>query len=249
MSNEFLRALNSASKYPSIFTYHPLGQKGRLVGEEPMRFDGPVALTEKVDGTNARIVKNPDGDWFIGSRENFLTAQGDRVYTPTENIVNVIAGLTEQMIAPTDGWLVYYMEVYGGNIGAAAKQYTTSKSTFSYRMFDIAHIPDDVLKWPVENIALWRDGGGQDFLPEEELNMHSNISGVPLTPRLGLVQGHQLPQTLEETQHWLNEFSATTQVAVDHSGHNGSEGIVLRTLDRKTIAKARHADYARTLGK
>lgn len=241
-----LRGLNSASKYPSIPTYHTLGARGRLT-EEAIRFDGPVLLTEKMDGTNARIVKDSDGDWVIGAREHFLTAKGDRIYTPTEHIVEVIAHVADKLINPTNGYLVYYMEVYGGNIGAASKQYTTDKETFSYRMFDVAHIPADVVTWPVENIALWREGNGQEFLPEPELAMHSKVSGVPLTPRISLASGDQLPTDLATTQRWLTEHSSKTLAPVDDTGNGGSEGIVLRTLDRKTIAKARHADYSRTL--
>ena len=241
-----LRSLNSATKYPAIPTYHTLGNRGRLT-EDVLKFDGPVLMTEKMDGANGRIVKDSTGDWLIGARENFLTAKGDRIYTPTEHIVEVLGDIADKLISPTDGYLAYYIEVYGGNIGAAGKQYTADKETFSYRMFDIAHIPADVVTWPVENIALWREGGGQDFLPEAELNMHSDISGVPLTPRIAITPGHQLPVGLTETHLWLAQHSPKTMAPVDSTGKGGSEGIVLRTLDRKTIAKARHADYSRTL--
>ena len=241
-----LRALNSATKYPSIPTYHTLGGRGRLT-DEVMTFEGPVLLTEKMDGANGRIVKDSDGDWVIGAREHFLTAKGDRIYTPTEHIVDVIGHIADKLTTPSNGYLVYYMEIYGGNVGAQAKQYTASKEVFSYRMFDIAHIPADVVTWPLENIALWREKGGQEWLDEDVLVVHSQISGVPLTPRISLAPGHQLPKDLASTQRWLTEHSPKTMAPVDSTGKGGSEGIVLRTLDRKTIAKARHADYSRTL--
>lgn len=242
-----IRNLNSATKYPSIPTYHGLGQKGRLTDEVTV-FDGPVVITEKVDGTNARIVKDSTGDWFIGARENFLTAKGDRIYTVTENIVQTVGEIAEKLIAPTDGYLVYFMEAYGGNIGAQAKQYTANKENFSYRLFDVAHIPSDILEWPLENIALWREQGGQEWLPEQELHLHSNAAGIPLTPRLGVLSGSDLPKSLIETQTWLTQNFFHTQVGLDESAKGAAEGVVLRTLDRKTIAKARHVDYFRTLG-
>lgn len=251
IETKLLRALNSATQYPSIPTYHELllNGKGRLNGNVYAHFNGPVLMTEKIDGTNGRIVKSPDGDWLIGPRhKGFLTAKGDRVYNIAENIVDVLAPIADSLATPTDGYLVYYLEVFGGNIGAQAKQYTADKNSFSCRMFDIAHVPDDVVRWPLENIALWRDGGGQEWLDEDLLMLHSKTSGIPLTPRLGLTQGNQLPTTLLDTQAWLEQFSATTTVRVDETGQGASEGIVLRTLDRKTIAKARHADYKRTLG-
>ena len=62
-----LEALNSATKYPSIRTYHALGERGSLT-EEVTGFHGDVVLSEKIDGSNSRIIRLPDGDWLIGSR-------------------------------------------------------------------------------------------------------------------------------------------------------------------------------------
>jgi ATP-dependent RNA circularization protein (DNA/RNA ligase family) len=52
------------TKYPSIPTYHTLGDKGILL-EETISFDSEVILTEKVDGTNSRIILLPDGTFVI----------------------------------------------------------------------------------------------------------------------------------------------------------------------------------------
>ena len=52
-----LRKLNSATKYPSIPTYHALGERGMLL-DEHASFDGQSILaTEKVDGTNSRTIR------------------------------------------------------------------------------------------------------------------------------------------------------------------------------------------------
>ena len=91
-----LRKLNSITKYPSVLTYHNLGQRGSLVDSlvEDKCFDKhrSVYITEKIDGTNSRIVfsTNANGevdDYIIGSREDFLFAKGDRIVNPALGIV------------------------------------------------------------------------------------------------------------------------------------------------------------------
>lgn len=83
---DFVAKLNSATKYPSIETYHRL-EKG-ILQEEATLFEDLTIGTEKVNGTNGRIVFMPDGkDYCIGSREHLLYAKGDRVIRTTEGIV------------------------------------------------------------------------------------------------------------------------------------------------------------------
>ncbi|MBW4637687.1 MAG: hypothetical protein KME05_05520 [Gloeocapsa sp. UFS-A4-WI-NPMV-4B04] len=53
------------TKYPSIPTYHPLGNKGVLL-EEAVSFEGEVVLTEKIDATNSRIILLPNGNFVLG---------------------------------------------------------------------------------------------------------------------------------------------------------------------------------------
>lgn len=55
----YLSYLNSMTKYPSIPTYHKLNEKGILTAERNVIFDEPVFATEKIDGTNARILLIP----------------------------------------------------------------------------------------------------------------------------------------------------------------------------------------------
>ena len=87
MSYEFslwscdLNKLNSMTKYPSIPTYHTLGDKGTLL-EQTVSFEGKVVLTEKVDGTNSRIILLPDVNFVLGSREELLFAKGDLIGNP-----------------------------------------------------------------------------------------------------------------------------------------------------------------------
>ena len=67
-------ALNSATKYPPIEMYHVLDERGTLTEDLTFGFAGDVVFTEKVDGTNARIILLPGGDYIIGSREHLLYA-------------------------------------------------------------------------------------------------------------------------------------------------------------------------------
>ena len=61
-----LGKLNSMTKYPSILTYHALGDKGALQDTVQVSFAGRVVGTEKVDGTNARLVFCPGGSASAG---------------------------------------------------------------------------------------------------------------------------------------------------------------------------------------
>lgn len=249
-----LLRLNSATKYPSIETYHVQDPKnGMLQEQRNVAFDNyPVTLTEKVDGTNARIIVMPGGDFYIGSREELFHAKGDRVWNNQLSIVNTLYDLAYSGLADdfTGGSIkTYYLEVFGAGIGQGAKNYTTSKHDTDYRLFDVCFVPLTVLDMEREKIASWRDHGGQVWLPEDSLQGLSRQEGIRLTPRLGQVDGSSLPQTVEETSRWLEEYLPKTNVAIDDTGRGRPEGIVIRSNSRLLIAKAKHQDYARTLAR
>jgi hypothetical protein len=119
--------LNSMTKYPEIKTYHKMGEKGRLQPELSIELDRDKLyhVSEKVDGTNTRmifIVEEDTIDYFIGSREELLTAKDDRIYNPT---LEVVANLSEPASIISDnlfyrnnvreGVYTLYSELYGGN--------------------------------------------------------------------------------------------------------------------------------------
>src|SRR5262249_26329407 len=83
--------LNSMTKYPSIPTYHLLGEKGALL-DERVAFAGRVLGSEKVDGTNGRVIFLPDGCWIVGSREELLLARGDLIGNPALGIADALKG-------------------------------------------------------------------------------------------------------------------------------------------------------------
>lgn len=241
-----LEVLNSATKYPSIPTYHALGERGALV-EQATAFTGEVLLTEKVDGTNSRICRLPGGDWFIGSREELLTARGDRVHNPALGIVAALRELADGLKVEDTGQIaVFYLETYGGRIGGQARQYS-GQGLVGYRMFDLAFVSPEVLGWDRARISAWRENGGQSFADETTLASAASLAGIELTPRLASLEADTLPTTLEQTHTWLRETLPATLVGLDAAALGRAEGIVLRTTDRAVIAKARFQDYERTL--
>lgn len=245
-----LGALNSMTKYPSIPTYHALDPKnGSLVDGETVAFDGPVLGTEKVDGTNARVISLPDGTFLLGSREELLYAKGDLIGNPAQGIVAALRDVASALApVPGDVVRVHFLEVYGGKVTAASKQYTGSKSV-GFRLFDVVEVPGyrAVLAMDPQRIAAWRDGGGQPYLDEDALTAAAERDGFELTPRLFELPATELPTDLVKMRAFLGEHLPETLSALDEDAGGEPEGIVLRTKDRAVIAKARYQDYDRTL--
>jgi len=245
-----LGALNSMTKYPSIPTYHTLESKnGGLIDGETVEFAATVLGTEKVDGTNARIISLPDGTFLLGSREELLYAKGDLIGNPAQGIVAALRAVADTLAPVEDDVVrVHFLEVYGGKVTAASKQYTGDK-VVGFRLFDVAEMPAyrDILAKDPRQIASWRDDGGQPYLDEDALADTAARDGFELTPRLFEISGAELPTDLVKMRAFLGEHLPETLSALDESAGGEPEGIVLRTKDRSVIAKARFQDYDRTL--
>ncbi|MFK3979238.1 RNA ligase family protein [Micromonospora sp. NPDC050397] len=242
-----LRALNSLTKYPSIPTYHALDPGNGGLTDKVVEFVGRVHLTEKVDGTNSRIVVLPDRTYLIGSREELLYAEGDLIGNPALGIVDALLDVASAMAPYGTGIVTYYFEVYGGKVTAASKHYTGSRRV-GHRVFDICVIDDyaTMLDWPTERVSSWRDHGGQRFLDEDELLRVAAGNGLATVPRLDVLDAAELPTDIDKTHQFLVDRLPRTTVALD--GTPGRpEGIVLRSGSRSVIAKARFQDYERTL--
>jgi hypothetical protein len=242
-----LRVLNSLTKYPSIPTYHELDPRNGGLVESAAAFPGDVIATEKVDGTNSRLVLLPDGNYLIGSREELLYARGDLIGNPALGIVEQLRPVAERLVAaPADGIQVFYLELYGGKIGGAAKQYTSDPARFGWRLFDVVLLADwaEPLSWPQAQISAWREAGGQPFAAEERLADLAAAAGLELTPRL--FRTGSLPESIAGMHALLTERLPRTLVSLT-GGEGRAEGIVFRAPDRKVIAKARFQDYERTL--
>jgi hypothetical protein len=221
-----LRALNSLTKYPSIPTYHELDPRNGGLLDNPVTFSGEVIGTEKVDGTNSRIVMLPDGGYMLGSRENLLYASGDLIGDPTQGIVENLRPVADGLNpvhASVNAAVVFYLELYGGKIGGQR------------------------IEWPAERISTWRDSGGQEFAGERDLTDEAKNNGFDLTPRLFTTYADTLPHSIEGMHELLTNQLPETLVGLDDSGQGRAEGIVLRAADRSVVAKARFQDYERTL--
>lgn len=238
-----LNNLNSATKYPSIPCLHPMHDRGRL-SDTPLDLpDGDLFVTEKIDGTNARIIVAPDGDWFIGSREELLCAKGDRVWNSSMRIVDTIRKWPEDLagsiVAGAGGkWTVIYGEVYGAGINKLARSYATAVNGF--RAFDWMRFDDSILAKPIVEISLWRDGGGQSFLSHDELVTECVLCNLPMVPP---VRGVPVDRSHAGVLRWLNEVCPATAASLDVATPGPSEGVVIRDAGRTFIAKVRREDY------
>lgn len=245
-----LRKLNSATKYPSIPTFHALGDRGRLRQEVQVSFArNDVVVTEKLDGTNTRIVVLEDGSYLIGSREELLHARGDIVFNPALGIVAAVRAIADRVadaLAGSGRLVTFYGEVYGGKT-TGSRTYGTS---VGFRLFDVVSAPlremAERLALSAEDLAHWRDGGGQSFVDERGLAEHAALAGVELTPRLEAATAP--PTELRETHAWLEAaLPGGTRAPLEGERKGRPEGVVVRTRDRRVIAKLRFEDYERTL--
>ncbi|MBY0522828.1 MAG: RNA ligase family protein [Gemmataceae bacterium] len=137
-----LGKLNSLTKYPSILTYHALGDKGVLQETVQIPFAGRVIGTEKVDGTNTRLIFCPDGAALVGSREDLLWERRDLIGNPAMGIVEAVKDTVQRLferLSSHNQIAVYFLEVYGKNIGAAARNYTR-EGRVGFRLFDVVFI-------------------------------------------------------------------------------------------------------------
>lgn len=256
-----LKKINSLTKYPSILTYHELGERGRLndvlTDGQGFSESAQAYVYEKVDGENSRIIllRTPDGeiDYLIGSREELLYAKGDRIGNPYGNIAEFLKPLAEQLSTSSftdENWAlaVIYQESYGGKT-KASKNYSDRK-TQSYRAFDLFTLDletlDELLSLPPEKLAEWREHGNQPFYADEAKQATFERLGLQAAPLLETVEGSEFPTSLADTFAYLKKFE-TTQVGIDSAGR--AEGIVVRTADRKQIRKIRFEDYERTFRK
>jgi hypothetical protein len=257
-----LKKINSLTKYPSILTYHKLGDRGRLTDELSdergfIHEADTLYVYEKVDGENARIIlfkdKNDEIDYLIGSREELLYAKGDRIGNPYGNIAEFLKPLADKisddMRSRDDSALtVIYQESYGGKT-KAAKNYTESK-TQGYRIFDVFSLNknelDHLMTLPQEKIAEWREHGNQPFYNETRKLKFVQQFDLESAPLLTEVTGASCPKALIDTFTFLKSFEQT-KVGIDAIGK--SEGIIVRSYDRNQIRKIRFEDYERTFRK
>lgn len=261
-----LRKLNSITKYPSILTYHNLGQRGSLVDSlvEGKCFDKhrSVYITEKIDGTNSRIVfsTNSNGevdDYIIGSREDFLFAKGDRIVNPALGIVKNMKNIADVIVLfgedknyanlKPDSIYCVYGETYGGKINGA-KQYS-AHGNYDVRIFDMWHMTkkelEIILDMDIEQISSWREHGGQPYVHVDILGEFCEKFHMTRVPYIEIASGNDIPLDLQGVWDWMQKYSKSV-ATIDNGALGLSEGVVVRYADRSLIRKIRFEDYTKT---
>lgn len=263
LTKSLLEKLNSLTKYPSIPTLHALSDDGKGHLTDALNVDfghENLIATEKIDGTNARIVllspQNSYRSWLIGSRTEWLTAEDDLIVNPKLGICEALQSITGSPaflgLRPRHHITVLYGEVYGGHTTKAATQYTSSRR-LGFRLFDVAHFHER--SWEdqsLESIAAWRDKGGQHFVTENELQDIADYLNVEVTPRLDF---YDISDPTADLSHAriLQEMDASlphskARMDGEAMGMRGAaEGIVVRTRNRSKIAKLHFKRYRRAL--
>lgn len=255
--NVDLSLINSMTKYPSILTYHVLNNKNGCLLDEVRTFNSDIVATEKVDGTNSRIICLPDGNYLLGSREELLFAKGDLIGNPALGIVAALKGVADQLVANgpaiNNGIRVYFGELFGGKITQHSKQYTGEKAV-AFRLFDVLEISDvdTMLTIPRQEMSRLRDSGwntvdGTGFVDEETLASLAKAANMDLTPRILAGEATVVPTDISEVLEFLKANMASTQCAIDDGAGGRPEGLVIRTNDRSQIAKLRFRDYEKTI--
>lgn len=240
--------LNTLTKYPSILTLHAIGERGRLLNglTTPISSDDEMSATEKIDGTNVRILCYGDEHVF-GSREFLLSHNDDLFFDPAQGIVE---SMREFGFAfpKTEKLLVIYGELYGGRVSSNSKWYGTDKVGF--RLFDVVEFKNlDVLNLLLPHISSWREKEtetgivyGQNFLKADEIKQR--FSQFEMVPSVPFELGDMTHETIMEN---LKKFIPSTNVAHSENALKRAEGVVIRNADRTKIVKLRFEDYERTL--
>ena len=250
--------INTATKYPSILTYHVLGERGVLTEETSELFGDDYYVTEKINGANSRLIIDADYDWIVGSREDIFWANNDRSFNPSQSIVKTIRKTISDLSGTNfadflpeflsgDNFIVVYGEVYGDKtINNDFKQYGDGKNT-GFRIFDVATFSKEIVfNQKVEQLAIWRERNNS-FFSKDLFNAFAFRSGFQSAPRLPIKSS--LPKSIQDTYNWMKEIGEHTKVSL-LDGHIGkAEGFIVRSEDRKKIVKIRFEDYERTFRK
>jgi hypothetical protein len=242
--------LNSLTKYPSILTLHKM-EKGLLNDDLNVAFseDEEVFATEKIDGTNVRIICYND-EYIVGSRERLLHYSGEMFYDPAQTIVESFVNMSFPFIK-SDVMTVIYGELYGGKISQNSKQY--GKDKVDFRVFDIATFDSDnlkVLNLSLELISNWREDFdfsskkieyGQSFFSKSKLDLLNVLNNnLKLVPEINFKLSDLSHEGVLDA---MRMYLPNTNVALSDEALMKPEGIVLRNHDRSKIAKIRFEDY------
>jgi len=247
--------LNSLTKYPSILTYNAIGGKGGMAMElcngESFPADAILEATEKIDGTNTRMVAIGN-DYVIGSRTQFIHAKNDRIINDKQTIpcIDALRGFA----CEDDYMYVIYGEAYGAGIQDGRKVYVAQGDAVKFRIFDVYKIALDKVEYllhqPQNAISSWRDSNKQPWHNTDELQEFCDFYHVDRTPIVKTFNSNEMPVKAPDVYEFLKNFSESHSLIGSPDGMEGlnkkygrSEGIVVRTPDRSFIRKLRFEDY------
>ncbi|MEV4806847.1 RNA ligase family protein [Nonomuraea sp. NPDC049421] len=255
----FARKLGSATKYPSIPTYHQEGPRGMLLEEllTPFPEGSVVRLEEKLNGWNCRVVLGR-GWWAIGSRKDWVAVSAEDSYSSEGGLVEalkpavkridydaLLAEVCEDVPSSWDPIVTLYVEVYGREGSVKGWQSYGDGSKAGVRLFDVALTDPLILGWDIERIASWRQNGGQVFMPSPVVDCVAKVTKIRRVPLLATIDTRKLPTTVDDMAFMLRYYG-TTLARVTSGGSLVAEGVIMRTLTRSIIAKAHLARYERT---
>jgi conserved hypothetical protein len=252
---DLLEKLNSMTKYPSILTYNAIGGKGGmargLCNDEGFPANTILEATEKIDGTNTRMVVIGN-DYVIGSRTQFIHAKYDRIINDKQTITCIDA-LRE--VKGEEGYMyVIYGEAYGAGIQEGSKVYVAQGDATKFRIFDIYKISldevEDLLHQPQNVISSWRDNNKQSWFTTKELQDFCDAFHVDRTPVVKTFNSNEMPTEAPDVYEFLKNFSESQSLIGSSNGienlnkkYGRAEGIVIRTPNRSFIRKLRFEDY------
>lgn len=245
------KSINSLFKYPSILTYHKLDKKGKKAINElnsDINMCGPFWVTEKIDGSNIRIIITND-EYIIGTREKlvFFSYKENLLSNDIRPLIdylnsNYIDNISKLQSLDLSGKiLVIYGELFGSKI--TNSRYTDKiLNKYGYMIFDAYMIDIDeiknILSMDIQKIVYWRDHH-KKWYNNNQLQALSNLSGFKIVPLRNKVDN--LPLNKDDTYKWLTNYKDSMVSLIDKSSN--AEGVVVRNFDRSYIRKIRIEEY------
>lgn len=133
------------------------------------------------------------------------------------------------------------------------KNYTKSSDVFGFRVFDISIFDSKTIEqlrtFKREQFSGWRERNNQSFVDLNTMVGICNANKLQYVHPFGQVD---IPTSIEETHMWLASVIPETHAALNREfdstdsfarSNRMPEGLVVRTANRKYIAKIRFEDY------
>jgi len=258
-SSSDLELLEAVTRWPSIKSYHKMDEHGRLIDE--LRFPEiageAVYATEKVDGSNVRVVVDSLLRVSVGTRNQLVMFRGEAAAQDSMGVVGALRGLPRSLSIsgrPSPGHVrAYYGELYGGAINGHG-HYTQDKTRMQWALFAIADFDIEALSQleraeiAARRRLLTTDGVHAEGRLGEYVMIHGGGEDSPTVPYLG--RRHAPPATVAEAAEWLaHVLGPVTRAAIGDAKPGKPEGVVITGVESGLIAKLRVKDYEGALGR